>query len=186
VTDGTNGQATVLVVEDEPELAELYADYLKSEYDVRTACGGQEGIDMLAADVDVVLLDRRMPVVSGDEVIAAMVERGLDCRIALVTAVNPDFDIIDMGIDDYLVKPVTRQEALDTVDRLLRLEAYGDRVQQLTAKRLKRNVLAVEKTRAELDRSDEFDRLTGEIRDLESEVAAIADEIDADERQRYI
>ncbi|MHB9286257.1 response regulator [Halobacteriales archaeon Cl-PHB] len=186
MTDGTKEQATVLVVEDEAELAQLYTDYLRDEYDVRTAVGGEEGLELVDEAVDVVVLDRRMPVVSGDEVVATIAERDLDPRIALVTAVNPDFDIIDMGIDDYLVKPVTRGEMVETIDRLLRLEEYGERVRELTAKQLKRNVLAVEKTKAELDRSEEFRRLTDEIRELKADVDAIADDIDAEQRQRYI
>lgn len=187
MTDGSGeGVASVLVVEDEEDLADLYSDYLRPDYDVRTAYGGEEALEMVSSDVDVVLLDRRMPVVSGNEVLAAIEERGLHCRIALVTAVNPDFDIIDMRIDDYLVKPVTRQELLDTVDRLLRLTEYNERVQTLSAKRLKRNVLQVEKTTAERETSAEFAQLTADISTLEEEVEALAEEIDLENLQRYI
>jgi len=100
----------VLVVEDEPDLADLYAAWLGDEYRVRTAYGGQEALDELDEaddEVDAILLDRRMPGLSGDEVLAAVRERGIDCRVAMVTAVEPDFDILKMGFDDYLVKPVT-------------------------------------------------------------------------------
>jgi len=57
--------------------------------------------------VDVVLLDRMMPGMSGQEVLAAIRERGLDCRVAMVTAVDADFDVIEMGFDEYLGKPRT-------------------------------------------------------------------------------
>ena len=65
---------TVLVVEDETHLAELYSEYLDDNYDVRTAYGGVEAIEMLASELGVVLLDRRMPIVSGNEVLAAIGE----------------------------------------------------------------------------------------------------------------
>ena len=181
VTQGSDGPGTVLVVEDEDHLAELYTDYLSDEYDVRTAYGGVEALEMLSSDLDVVLLDRRMPVISGNEVLAEIEERGLQCRVAMVTAVDPDFDIIDMGCDDYIVKPVTRDAIREVVDRLMRVTEYDHRMRELTAKRLKRNVLQIEKSTTELRNSEEFQRLQDEIDDLEDEIDDIADEIGTDD-----
>lgn len=187
VTRGSStGAGTVLIIEDEAELADLYAAYLRDAHDVVVAYTGEEALDVLSDKFDVLLLDRRMPVVSGNEVLARIDEQNVEVRVALVTAVNPDFDIIDLQIDDYLVKPITRQEICDTVDRLLTIDEYNNRTQTLTAKKLKRNVLEVEKTRAELEKSDEFQRLTEEIDKLEAEVETIADELDAENLQRYI
>ena len=177
VTQGTQERGTVLVVEDEDHLAELYTDYLSGEYDVRTAYGGVEALEMLSPDLDVVLLDRRMPVVSGNEVLAEIGERGLQCRVAMVTAVDPDFDIIDMGCDDYIVKPVTRDDLREVVDRLMKLAEYNDRMRDLSAKKLKRNVLQVEKSAAQLEASEEFQRLEEEIAAIERELDDIADNL---------
>lgn len=173
-------QIRVLIVEDEADLADMYAEYLP-EYDTSIAYGGEEALDALSEEYDVILLDRRMPVVSGTEVLAAIEEQKLDCRVAMVTAVNPDFDIIDLRIDDYVVKPVTRAELRETVDRLLKLEEYNERMQDLTSKKLKRNVLQVEKTRAELSESDEFEQLQSEISALESELDSLAAELDVED-----
>jgi len=155
---------TVLVVEDQQHLADLYTDCLTDSYDVRTAYSGEEGLELLSPAIDVVLLDRRMPVVSGNEVLAEIGERGLPCRVAMVTAVNPDFDIIEMGADDYLVKPVTREE-----------------LQDLTTRKLKRNVLQVEKTKTELQESERYQQLQREIRDIEAEVDELAADLDVEE-----
>ena len=81
----------VLVVEDEPDLADLYATWLKIDYSVRTAYGGEEAVEQLDDEIDVVLLDRRMPGLSGDEVLTKIRERGIDCYVSMVTAVEPDF-----------------------------------------------------------------------------------------------
>ena len=186
MTEQQTGGPTILVVEDETELADLYADYLRDSYAVDVAYSGEEAIEMLSEEYDAVLLDRRMPVVSGNEVVLAIEERDIETRVAMVTAVNPDFDIIDLGIDDYLVKPITRQEVIDTVDRLLKISEYNERAQELTAKKLKRNVLELEKTKAELQESAEFEELTADIADLETEVESIADELDAENLERYI
>ena len=180
VTQGTADRGTVLVVEDEDHLAELYTEYLEGEYEVRTAYGGVEAMEMLASDLDVVLLDRRMPIVSGNEVLAEIEERGLQCRVAMVTAVDPDFDIIDMGCDDYVVKPVTRDRLTEVVDRLLKLSEYTDRKRDLTSKKLKRNVLQVEKTESELADSDTFQRLQREIAEMEETIQGIADDLGDD------
>jgi DNA-binding response OmpR family regulator len=171
VTLGDSPVPTVLVVEDEQHLADLYTDYLADRYEVLTAYSGEEGIARLSNDVDVVLLDRRMPVVSGNEVLAEIEERGLRCRVAMVTAVNPDFDIIGIGIDDYLVKPVTRDDLRSVVERLSKVATYNDKLQTLTSKKLKRNVLRVEKSPAELEDSERYQQ-------LEADIEAIADSVD--------
>jgi CheY-like chemotaxis protein len=62
-------EGTVLVVDDEPQLAELYSMQLAEEYEVRTATGGPEALDLVDEEVDVALLDRRMPRMSGDELL---------------------------------------------------------------------------------------------------------------------
>jgi DNA-binding response OmpR family regulator len=179
-TDADGDRERVLIVEDEAELAEMYASYL-SEYETEIATGGEEALETVDGRFDVVLLDRRMPVVSGNEVLAAIEERGIDCRVAMVTAVDPDFDIIDLRIDDYVVKPVRRGELRETVDRLFALDEYDEQMQKLTTKRIKRNLLEVEKARTELSESEEFQRLQEEITALESEVESLADEIEIDD-----
>ena len=71
----------ILVVDDEPDIVELYRSYLSDQYDIRTAEGGEDGLDELDETVDVVLLDRRMPGLSRDEVVARIRERRVDTTI---------------------------------------------------------------------------------------------------------
>lgn len=181
MTDEHTQDISVLIVEDEEDLADMYSAYLPDCYDVEIAYSGEEAIDVLDSEFDVVLLDRRMPRVSGTEVLAYIEDQGISCHVAMVTAVDPDFDIIDLRIDDYLVKPVTRDELRETVQRLVDLDEYNQLVQELTARKLKRNVLQVEKTRAELAESEEFEQLTNEIAELEAEIETLADELSVEE-----
>ncbi len=169
----------VLVVEDEPDLADLYAAWLEETYTVKTAYGGSEALDAMDDPVDIVLLDRRMPGLSGDEVLDRIRERGLDCRVAMVTAVEPDFDIIAMGFDDYLVKPVTRESLSDTVAELLRRSEYGEGVQELFSIASKRAVLESEKGTAALEDSQEYRELTARMEDLEEELDRTIEELDS-------
>jgi DNA-binding response OmpR family regulator len=172
---------TVLIVEDEQHLADLYTDYLDERYDVRTAYSGEEGLELLSVDIDVVLLDRRMPVVSGNEVLAEIEEQSLPARVAMVTAVDPDFDIIEMGVDDYLVKPVTREELTEVVERLHKIAEYDEQLQELTTRKLKRNVLQVEKSRTELAESAQYEQLEAEIAQIEERVDELAADLDVEE-----
>ncbi|MEZ3144782.1 HalX domain-containing protein [Halobaculum sp. MBLA0143] len=161
---------SVLVVEDEADLADLYAAWLGGEYDVQTAYGGHEAIEQLSEDIDVVLLDRRMPGLSGDEVLVAVRDRGIDARVGMVTAVEPDFDIVEMGFDDYLVKPVTRENLMDTVDSLLRRSEYDTGVQELYAVASKKAVLESEKGQAALEESEEYTELQARYDELQAEL----------------
>jgi len=181
VTAETDSDVSVLIVEDEVELAEMYGAYLPDTYDATIVNSGEEAIEVVDSSFGVVLLDRRMPRVSGSEVLAHIEQEGIECHVAMVTAVDPDFDIIDLRIDDYLVKPVTREELLETVERLLTLDEYNELIQELTAKKLKRNVLQVEKARSELVESDEFDQLTTEIEHLEAKIDSLAEDLSVED-----
>ncbi len=168
----------VLVVEDEPDLADLYAAWLGDEYRVRTAYGGHEALDQLDDEVDAILLDRRMPGLSGDEVLAEVRERGIDCRVAMVTAVEPDFDILEMGFDDYLVKPVTKEALRETVEGLLRRGSYDAGVQELFALTSKRAILESEKSTSELADHEEYQHLTDRIETLRDDLDRTLGEVE--------
>jgi DNA-binding response OmpR family regulator len=160
----------VLVVEDEPDLADLYATWLKDEYRVRTAYGGREALEELDDEVAVVLLDRRMPDLSGDEALEAIRERGVDCRVAMVTAVEPDFDIVEMGFDDYLVKPVSRDSLKETVENLLLRSSYDVGIQELFSLASKKALLEAEKDAVALEENDEYQQLTERVVELREEL----------------
>jgi DNA-binding response OmpR family regulator len=176
-------EPVVLVVEDERELRELYATWLSMSFEVRTAGTAAEGIDALAPEIDVALLDRRLPDGSGDEVLSALREREFDCRVAMITAVAPDFDILEMGFDDYLVKPVSRDELVEVVETMLSRRTYDDQVRRYAALVSKQVALAREKSEAELAASEEYADLEAEIGDLREGLDAMFAEFDDDDFQ---
>jgi len=160
----------VLIVEDEPDLADLYSAWLREACTVRTAYNGAQALDAIDEEIDIVLLDRRMPGLSGDEVLETIRDRGLDTRVAMVTAVEPDFDIIGMGFDDYLVKPVSQRDLMETVDQLLLRSTYDDQMQEFFALASKKAVLDAQKTNAELRASEEYARLEDRLAVLRAEI----------------
>ena len=162
----TSDPPVVLIVEDEPDVAETYKLWLQGEYEVRMAQNGDEGLELLDGTVDVVLLDRMMPGLSGDEVLSEIRERDLGCRVAMVTAVEPDFDILEMGFDAYLSKPIRSKQLHETVTNLLERSAYDSMLQQYYALVEKQATLEATKSSAELAESEQYEALTEEIAEM--------------------
>jgi DNA-binding response OmpR family regulator len=173
--------ATVLVVDDEQDVADAYATQLEDEFIVSTAYGGQEALDELDVSIDVVLLDRRMPGISGDEVLATIRERGLSIRVAMVTAVDPDFEIIDMPFDDYVIKPVSREDLFETIDRLLTCAEYEEKLRRYYALTAKHATLSANKPESELADNEAFARLERDLERLRSDLDETVSEFDADD-----
>jgi DNA-binding response OmpR family regulator len=157
---------TVLVVDDEDSFVSMYADWLANRWTVRTATGGEAALDALDEAVDVLLLDRRMPGLSGDEVLDLIRDLGYDCRVAMVTAVPPDFDLLEMGFDDYATKPLDRAELVSMVERLAARSEYSTLVQRYFSTVRKRELLRSEKGEAELAGRTDYRALEERIDEL--------------------
>jgi DNA-binding response OmpR family regulator len=166
----SESEPTLLVVDDEKEVADVYALKLEREYTVRTAYGGEEALEKVDDDVDVVLLDRRMPDLSGDEVLERIRDRGLDCRVIMITAVDPDFDIIDMDFDDYLCKPVESDDLLTAVEQQLTASEYDERLTEYFELTSKLALLEAEKTPQELQENEDIAELQDRIDTLKDEM----------------
>lgn len=154
---------TVLIVEDEPDLLELYTLWLRSDYGVRTALDAEAALEELDEDVDVVVLDRRMPGLSGDEFLASVRRQGYTCRVAVVSAVTPDFDILEMDFDEYVTKPVTADELQAAVARLAGRDADAAFLRELFALTSKKHILEGAKSDIQLESNDDYERLAGEL-----------------------
>ncbi len=176
----------VLVVDDESRLADLFAAWLGTDRPVATAYNGEEALEQMTDSVEVVLLDRRMPGLSGDEVLQEIRDSGYDCRVVMVTAVDPDFDIIEMGFDDYLVKPVSKDDLLEMVENVTTRSEYKTEIQEYYSLVSKKALLESEKADRELDDHDEYqdlcarvDELRGTVDDTVSEMSSHDDFVGA-------
>jgi len=169
---------TVLVVDDERDVTELYTTWLATTHDVLSAYNGDDALETVDDTVDVVFLDRQMPGMSGDEVLDAIDERGIDCRVVMVTAVDPDFDIVEMPFDDYLTKPVSREDLLETVTEMQRRDSYDDQLQQLFAEASKKATLEAEKNTAELDANEQYTEVSQRVEELREAADSAVTEID--------
>ncbi len=107
----------ILVVEDEPSMAELLRKGLEEEHhSVIAACDGKAALDIATStDLDVILLDVMLPGMDGIEVVMNLRSRNNHTPLILLTARDSVPDIIrglDVGADDYLIKPFSFQELL--------------------------------------------------------------------------
>ena len=114
----------VLVVEDDPEIADVLRRSLRQEgYEVRTSADGIEALDVATGFIpDLVVLDLGLPRLDGVEVCRRLRAEG-DVPILMLTARAETEDRVgglDSGADDYLVKPFQRSELLARIRALLR------------------------------------------------------------------
>ena len=167
---------TALVVDDEKEVADAYALRLRGACAVETAYGGREALELVEeTPVDIVLLDRHMPDISGDAVLAELDDRGFDGRVVMVTAIDPGFDVLDLPFDDYLCKPVDREDVRAVVDQQRRVLAYETLGAYFSA-RSTQTVLEAETTPEERDGHDEFAAVVDRANRLERRARRLLDD----------
>ncbi|PWR06574.1 DNA-binding response regulator [Micromonospora acroterricola] len=145
----------MLVVEDESLLAESIAEWLRREaFAVDVAYDGDAALERLGVnDYDVVVLDRDLPVVHGDEVCRAIVDSGGETRVLMLTAaaaVRERVAGLALGADDYLTKPFA------LVELSARVHALSRRTRRAAPPTLTRAGILVDPARREVHRDGRY------------------------------
>ena len=118
-------QKKILIVEDDDNIRELLRLYLEREdYEIIEAENGAVGMTRFKADSpDMILLDMMMPVMDGWQVCREIRESGSTTPIIMITAKGETMDKVsglELGADDYIVKPLEMQEVVARVRALFR------------------------------------------------------------------
>jgi len=115
----------VLVVQDDPRVTSFIKRGLEAEgFAVRTACDGAEGLNVSRSlDFDVIVLDRVLPTVTGDEILSTMRAAGSTVPVIVLTeqdAIADRVATLNAGADDYLTRPCDFDELLAHIRARLR------------------------------------------------------------------
>ena len=119
----------ILLAEDEVDLNNVVTRYLKKNgYSVDSVLDGEEALDYLEyGEYDLVILDIMMPKVDGFEVIKKLRDKGNHTSVLMLTARDSADDKVkglDLGADDYIVKPFDFNELLARIRAVVRIK-YG-------------------------------------------------------------
>ncbi len=119
----------LLLVEDEPKIAAFIQKGLNEiGYELTIAYDGQLGLNMaLQGDYDIIILDVMLPVINGLEICKNIREQGINTPILMLTALGTLDDKVhglQMGADDYLVKPFHFKELTARIQALTRRQYY--------------------------------------------------------------
>jgi CheY-like chemotaxis protein len=155
-------------------VADAYALRLEDVAEVTLAYSGQEALDLVDEGLvpDVVLLDRHMPGLSGDDVLDALRDRDVRTRVVMVTAIDPGLDILDLPFDDYLCKPVKRADIRAAVDQQCQVLAY-ELLGEYFEDESKRAVLEAELPPDRLADHEEFAELESRTQALEARASRL-------------
>lgn len=118
-------QKTILIVEDNNSLRFLYQSYLSKNFRVLTANNGYQALDSLQSNhIDLVISDIRMPQMNGLTLRKKINQQVNNQLIPFIFLTGEDAQLIqeqaaELGIDDYLIKPVNKSQLLLTIERVL-------------------------------------------------------------------
>lgn len=171
----SGSDVTVLVVDDERRFVEAHRRWLQDRYEVRTATDGDEALETVDETVDVVLLDRRMPTLSGLDVLEAIRDRGLDCVVVVVSSVKPDIEIIQEEFDDYLVKPTDQETLIELIDSWMEVRGHEQR-REYRALESKRELLETHESGQRLADNEIYTSLTDRLDTLQNTISIPDDE----------
>lgn len=126
----------LLIVDDEPDLCEIMADIIgRMNIDVETVNDGMTGLTRLKEhDFDLVIADIKMPGLTGTELMSRARALGLPAPFILITAYQSDTVLIDairLGAVEFLRKPFSEQQAVESAIRGLRISARERTIEQL-------------------------------------------------------
>jgi DNA-binding response OmpR family regulator len=145
----------VLVVEDERLLADAIAEWLRGDaHAVDVVLDGDAALERLGVnEYDVVVLDRDLPIVHGDDVCRALVESDSSARVLMLTAAADLADRVaglTLGADDYLPKPFAFTELA------ARVHALGRRARPAAPPLLRRAGIALDPARRQVFRDSRY------------------------------
>lgn len=153
---------TILIVDDETKLTELYSQWVNDDYMTITANTGEQAMEVIEEGedkIDIVLLDRHMDGMDGDDVLREIRTKGYDCFVAMVTAVDPDLEITEMGFDEYVSKPMDKAKINRLIEKIRIRSTHEDEIRETLSIQAKLETLEERLDEEERANSEEYQQL---------------------------
>lgn len=173
--------STVLIVEHEENLAYLFGNWLREQFEIHMAHSGEDALEIFAEDsIDIVLLDRRMSGPSGKEALQWIGERGDSQQVIMMTAVNPTEELAAIDVDDYLLRPIDQTKLLRSVEAAELVLTYDDALTKLLSLTARKATLEANFDYTDPEGTDQHSNLLQRIRELEEQASTILQRLEAD------
>lgn len=125
---GREDPPTILIVDDDPDLAALFGRWLADEYDVVIAHGGRDALETMSREaIDLLVLDRQLPDFPGELVLQRARDRAPGLPIILVNGMAWEPGVSQLDADDNLRKPVDADTLRAAVRAQLHSVTAGER-----------------------------------------------------------
>ena len=160
------GSTRLLVIEDDTVQRQMYTRWLE-DHSVHSASTESEAYEKLSEDTDVVLLDRIFDEPKGDSIAERIKEMFPGIEIVMITAVEPDTGIMDMEVDDYLVKPVERDELEKAIQRSISRSSTSSEKRKLLSMMAKKAALDKKVT---IEDRESYEKLSEEIEEMKEKL----------------
>ena len=167
----------VVIIEDEESLAELFSKRLDDEYNATIATHAGNGIAEIDAETDYVLLDRKLPGMSGDRVLEYIVDQPYDINVIIISAIDPDQNVIHQPYDEYITKTVDEGEIQDAIDRVEVKNRFVELLSQYVKKAETWEVVRSDLNTAESDADVDLGMIESELDEIAEEFATISSEL---------
>lgn len=159
-------QSTVLVVDDEQRVAECYKIFVEQQHNAEVAIGGREAVEKLDENIDIVLLDRRMPDLHGSEVIDYINEEDHACRVIIISAIDPDMEILKNEFVKYIKKPVEQDELLQAIQETIVFDESGQSHIEYLKLIEKAHIMQSEFTKVKLEDNHYYNKIIDSINSM--------------------
>lgn len=189
----TDKKKKILIVEDDSAERELYEEMLKNQYDILKAKNGEKALEKISSEINLIMLDRKMPGLTGDQVLEK-IRNNEDPKIReiptiMLTALNADLDIINMGFDDYLNKPVSPKQLREKIQETLSLNKYSQNLNDYFSLVNKKNTLQDSLPEKELTENEKYQKLIKQIEEkrkqIDEEITDIMEKIPVDATDEF-
>jgi DNA-binding HxlR family transcriptional regulator/response regulator of citrate/malate metabolism len=157
----------ILIIEDNKAQAKMYKRWLEPKYSAKIANTFDEALEEYSKTENVILLDRRLEDSEAEEIIESLADIE-EQNIVVITGMEPDVDLLDMPIKDYLIKPIGREDLRDSVRKVLEADRGTEKHKELLELLSKKRVLDEKPT--EVRQKREYQNLVERIEQLQEEL----------------